>query len=356
MTMPATIDLPPDAELLSSVFEIDDPTMLAGFLDRVRNGDEKPNMEFFYRKGSQGRKLPCAYCRTSGHPNHRNGYVMIYADGARVLIGNMCGAEHFGQREFRKMVDGIKAKNDRRTLLLRRAAAIDALPDLLAGVRGLLKGDAVETYVRLQRAFRSNFPLISSMLNQAVAARNGELHYYVKVPDQEAMSDREERREKEARAAKRTYVPDRTPILRDDEKRLGAVRSGDFFRDTDGAHQTLARLYGNLERLAVDLPSLNSTPDLQAFFRRLRDELKGLESEMGRVDRLGQSLSADNLRLIADWAKRRAIPGSYSAGPNHLAHVASDHQGGTRLDIPVSLPKIDRAPLQRFAERLASAG
>lgn len=348
-------ELPPDAELLDRVFEIDDPTVLAGYLERVRYGDEKPTMEYFYRKGSQGRNLPCAYCRTPGHPNHRSGYVMIYADGARVLIGNMCGAEHFGQREFKKMVDSLRAKNDRRSLLLRRAAAIDALPNLLAGLRGILKSDAVVSYTRLQRAFRSNFPLVSSMLNQAVAARNGELHYYVKVPDQAAMSDREERREREAKRAKREYVPDRTPILRDDERRLGAIRFGDFFRDTDGAHLVLTRIYGRIEQFTTDLPSLNSSPELQLFFKSLRDELRNIDSELSRVDRLGQSLSADNLRLIAEWAQRRSLQGLYSAGPNHLLHQ-DDSEAAVRLDIPASLPKADRTPLQRFAERLSTAG
>lgn len=312
-------------------------------------------MEFFYRKGSQGYNLACAYCRNPEHPNHRNGYVMSYSDGARVLIGKDCGFEYFGQREFQKMVDGLKAKNDRRSLLLRRASTLDAFPNLLAGLRSLLNGPELSTYTSLQRSFRTTFPLVSSMLNQAVAAHHGVLHYYVKVPDQAAMSEREERREQEAKDANKTYIPDRTPILRDDERRLGVVRSGDFFRDGEGAHVALGSLYAALEQVAIELPATSATQELLLLFRRLRDTVKAVEEQLDRVDRLGQSLAAENLRLLADWATRRKIPGTYKAGTNHLEHITPDGEV-QRLSVPQGLARPDRTVLRLFVEKMTAAG
>lgn len=309
-------------------------------------------MEYFYRRGSQGNKVACAYCRNPDFPNHRNGYVMLYADGARVLIGKDCGAEHFGQREFRRMMENIKAQNDRRSLLLRRTACIEAMPRLVSTFEHFLSGSLVTTYRSLQRQMRDGFPRISSALNHAVAAYGGELHHFVPVPDQDAMSAREEKREREAKSAGRPYVPDRTPIWKEEERRFGTIRFGDFFRDTEGASAVLLRLAGRLRDLQIKLPSLSSTMDLQRFFRELRDTIRDIEAQLDRIDRIPVSLSAENLKLIADWARTMDLPGKYASGPNHLVHDGADGNS-CRLDVPLSLSKADRGFIKHFEDRLA---
>lgn len=351
-SLPIDDDLPPDDELLGRTYRIEDPTTLDGFLDRVRPlAEDMPALEYVYYNGSAGTRLPCAYCRDLDKPNHLKGFVLKYPDGARVLIGNLCGEEHFGQREFKRMRQRFEAEANRQSLLRRRGAALGGFPALLAGLRATLASDGVDTYRRLQATFRHQFPRLAAMLNYAVAARGGEVFYYAEVRNLKAESDREERREEEAKRQNRPYVPDRTPIMKQEERRLGVVRFGDFFRDVDGAPQQMERLYGQLEQSLALLPSLSSTADLNSYFRGLRDTLTELDKAIDRVDRLGLSLSTDNLALFADLCTRLGHEGSYQAGPLVLEHRLPDSEVN-RMEVPANLPRIDRSFLGVFRHEL----
>ncbi len=104
-----------DDELGSRVFRCSDPENLDNILLNPPAGGEGPQIEFQYDvtppKGVDRPYIRCAHC---GYPTHWLGFVLLYPNRARILVGKDCGeklygasfaqiARHFTQAETRQL-------------------------------------------------------------------------------------------------------------------------------------------------------------------------------------------------------------------------------------------------------------
>jgi len=346
---------PTDDELIGQKIEVDDPLALDSLLPRARPLIEMPILEHLYKRGSSGKKVPCAYCRDPQCPNHLKGYVLRYADGARVLIGNRCGEHHFGQQAFKKMVETIVAKNDLRSLLVRRRAVLTAMPAFKRQISVAAASPQVRVYGQARRQFHSEQPNIAAAATYAVSAMGGTLMQTVQVRDLKAESDREEKREQEAKKAGRPYKPLRQPIYKDEEQPFGTLRAGEFFLSSDAPDRQLMSVAGRLEQIEKQLPSLSTQKGLVGALREVRICTQAIEKALDQVDRLQVALSQDNLELMAAWASTRNLPGTYSAKPGSIERVNADGSISTFV-APKPLGPVDRQPIRDFENALAATG
>ncbi|MEA2760309.1 MAG: hypothetical protein QOH65_2922 [Methylobacteriaceae bacterium] len=306
-----------DEQLLQSTFHAHDPSALENVRIALPETSEVPEVEFTYNtKHTSGRLARCIHCKRD---NHHKGFVLIFRDGTRILVGRICGFNIYGA-DFGVMQKDFERALDRHNVLRRRAAVLRISANFLQALDELRSDEALRKYREAKKLFNRDMRHLSAALADA-CSRGGNLSVEDQVRDLEAEAHRDEIREiADTRAG--ISISERRPgkpIFKTMMRPIGTVAGQEFFKIDRKLPDTIldeaaVRAMGLLASLSKDDGVLTSK--YKNILMQISDLIDEIEGELRRLHSLDQAFEPENLALLARWANAGSI------GRKHYSAVA----------------------------------
>lgn len=321
---------PDDRELLERTFGIDDPSQLAGLLDRPPDTDEVPEIEYAYNVTPPGGRrkghVPHLKCIFPHSARHWRGFVVRWSNGDCARLGPDCGADHFGF-DFKDVEERFFAARSRKQHLKRFVVLRPLLPLVVAELRPLSCHPEVVGYDDLRLQFAAEFPNLHQALG-VIAQADGLL----RTTRQERDSDAEERRVEQSTEGRallkacedarnkspgvlkacnhrlRKWIEAQRPIMKTVSHDAGVLSGLNFFTDPRPLQHNVAAAVSALTKVFDEITRNRSdhwTDDrpFSVTFRSLRDAIERIDAIATRIEDARNFSSQANLNRVRTWVE-----------------------------------------------------
>jgi hypothetical protein len=289
-----------EADLLARQFTAADPESLEQLSDDPPP-DEAWEVEYIYDMTGRDVKVRCVFCK---YLNHYTGAVVKYgSSGTRRLVGNKCAFNRYGIEFDRQIVEfNVAAK--RQDYVRRRRHAFASIPKVTEEFRSLQAHPAVRIHDSLLRAWRGEFPELSSTVGEK-AKRDELLVVDCVIRDETAERARKERLGNSFESEKRKAKAEgrRWLITKRIQHTFGTVAGPPPFLPGASVARRLQEIQTEAQRQFLVLAVEDQkTEKIEAALNALARLIDDIKHEFDRLDALPQAFDPDNLRRIADWA------------------------------------------------------
>jgi hypothetical protein len=326
-----------DQALLDRRFDTDDPSALAGLVERLPDGVREPEIEYRYDLNGHARdRLYCAHCH--GH-RHLKGFVVRVGE-ERALLGHNCGQKAFGflwdevEAQFQADVD--------RQYDLRRFTAIEPLlSDFVAELTSLQSlgrepTDLIRTLMRdfgkigqrLARAARDagRLEVVYEYRDTAAEMATARKHVPILVREYENASMPKHRRIAHRRLE--DWIVANAQEWRTENRVIGRCAGTRLLSGgLPGPHlATALQLAAKASKLASNISDRNLRASLIAVQDAVEEATDGIDDLRG----LDEFTSIENLDLIASWVNNtQTLP--YTL--NRVGRLLLDERSGKRFGV-----------------------
>jgi hypothetical protein len=304
-----------DDQILSRKFDIADPETLPNLMAAIPNGIKIKEIEYQYHTpGGRAAYVYCAHCKEH---THNKGFVLLYVNEMRALVGNMCGKKHYGI-EFNAIENEFRALQQRAQWLKRRNKLIDQEQQFLSEMDNLLKHPAIPMFEDLRREFNRVFSGLTRKLQESAIRQNGQLSIEEKVRDFDAEIRREEKIDlQKERAAKLSKSQRKQlvyqgqnqsskerlrPIFKNILKPIGRVSGLDIILPKDQPSSILETLNNRTRIFYTQLKEETQTSKLGLLIRAFEKIVEDVSTEVFRLQTPTQFFEKRNLELLVTWA------------------------------------------------------
>ena len=137
-----------DTALLNVELTTETPDKLEGIVFALPQSATAPHVEFKYdMRRTESEKVRCIHCNTA----HLAGYVMNQ-DGARFLVGHICGGNIYGE-DFKQYTNDFEEAADRRETLRRVRDAQALVEPFCIWLKEISESDVFMQYQRIHTQF-----------------------------------------------------------------------------------------------------------------------------------------------------------------------------------------------------------
>lgn len=297
-----------DHTLRTRKFDISDPEVLPNLVQQLPDTSGMPEIEYQYdvkpAKNKRREKIHCAHCHGR---RHWKGYVVVWPDGCRCLIGKDCGKRHYGI-DFQLVETEFGEKRSRKIYLLRYDALMSNLPKLLPVIEELSRRGALFEIDRVRfeisKYGRDIFPVL------AAVGDDGTLRVEERVRDiraEERRSGPEPEFDASGKEVRRGDQIDQEPIFKSVTRHIGIMKGSKlFWNRSEGElnhkfrHRCAALKQAFDELRRIETESI-STRRLKAL---LEEPLRIIEDAADYGDVAAAAVeffSPGNLRIVADY-------------------------------------------------------
>jgi hypothetical protein len=335
-----------DSELRGREFTTASPDTLDGLLHNVPADRGTPAVEFNYDvtpPGGQKQRdlrpyIRCVHCNEN---NHWKGFVLKYADGARITVGKDCGAKIYGAQfdTAKRAFDRLRSRQD----YLRRFDAMKAAyAPMLVELRGLLDHVATQRFYEMRNTFKSRLTALHTALEQAAQSRGGVLYSFSQRRDLAAEERRETRELREIEEFKKLPAYERkqleedgrkptvtkTPMYAREERVAGRLGGSALFDSSVNPKSEFQNALNSIESTIGDITRGKTEAVSNEQFR---DAIKKLRQACDRVLAAARALDAPqelfeagNMSALVAWANGQGRSSQYTFGPGWLLRQSED--------------------------------
>jgi len=286
-----------DAELLSRRTTTDNPEAEPRILDCIPVDGQNPVITLSYDL-PKGIEVRCRHCRkVRKKPNHRHGYVIRYANGDGILVGNKCGADHY-KDEWGIILGTRNREQSRRQATFRLIELGDNWPIIRTELFQFSDSPMWGIHDTMSQNFREKLPRLNAFVGRMLTERGGELHVMGRYRDLKAEEKQPEHKKEQ--------------VFKWRERGMGNIGGREFIAGIGSLKVTFedyrAKLITEVEALGEVGSDLN-TDDLNKRLRTVNVLFKQIRAAVDRVRSLQQFLDPDHLRRLClcatDWSKHR---------------------------------------------------
>jgi hypothetical protein len=320
-----------EQELLDYVFTTTEPEKLEGISEQPPPPGEFRIERVYNVKGRPEGFAKCVLCK---YPNHYRGFVVLFADSTRRLVGIDCGVKYYGG-QFEDQERDFKAARELAASYRRRNKLLAAEPILADGLRVLCRNRALAECSRMSAQISRvlGWDLSSELRNMSVRGEPFKITQKVRdyAAEERAKDLAPEHVEKMAhmnrveqkRYRKRHNLPDLEKYKLVDLP-LGPVRGASMLAERFDPPSRFAELAGEITNSFNGL-RLNrnwSSSSISIGIQRITELVDRLERDLGYLNAPIEFFDSSHLAALTEWAKHRPNPIEFRIGPGRIEQDA----------------------------------